>query len=206
MQGLTMVAAFAVSFAASCVGSDRGRDTPSSVGPSFDTDVPGEIIVRDGPQPRGRIVARGDSLRVEVAGATEALEVQPVEGELRLVWGRTRVDPSAPLPPDAAAAIDLLELMLIDRARLEHLFGGTTIAAPYRDAIYSVCMATGCSGQVCASEPLVTTCEWRPEYACLSLSECGPHGPLWSCAWKQTPEYLACVDRAAERAADAQFR
>jgi hypothetical protein len=28
------------------------------------------------------------------------------------------------------------------------------------------CRRTGCSGQVCADQEVVTTCEWKPEYAC----------------------------------------
>jgi hypothetical protein len=28
------------------------------------------------------------------------------------------------------------------------------------------CVVGGCSGQLCADEPLASTCEWRPSYAC----------------------------------------
>lgn len=61
------------------------------------------------------------------------------------------------------------------------------------------CVETGCSGQLCVPEsqaPLVTTCEWRPEYACLDLTSCGPNGAGGACAWEQTPEYQACLDDA----------
>ena len=58
-------------------------------------------------------------------------------------------------------------------------------------------MTTGCSGQLCVSTDtgdVFTTCEYRPEYECLSSTECGPYGPGGSCAWDDTPEYLQCLD------------
>jgi hypothetical protein len=36
------------------------------------------------------------------------------------------------------------------------------------------CVRTGCSGHICASRHLVTTCEWNPEYACWRLARCAP--------------------------------
>jgi len=55
------------------------------------------------------------------------------------------------------------------------------------------CIKTGCSSQLCALEPMITTCEYLPEYGCLALSECGPFSPTGECAWKNTPEYLDCL-------------
>jgi len=55
------------------------------------------------------------------------------------------------------------------------------------------CIKTGCSSQICALEPVMTTCEYLPWYACLAQSECGPFGPNGECAWKQTQAYLDCL-------------
>ena len=55
------------------------------------------------------------------------------------------------------------------------------------------CIITGCSGQVCASEPVITTCEWREEYACYhdpNITTCGCN--QGTCGWAQTPELEAC--------------
>ncbi len=38
------------------------------------------------------------------------------------------------------------------------------------------CVVSGCSGQICSAEPMATTCEWLPQYACYELSECGSFG------------------------------
>ncbi|MEK6857203.1 MAG: eight-cysteine-cluster domain-containing protein, partial [Nanoarchaeota archaeon] len=38
------------------------------------------------------------------------------------------------------------------------------------------CMKSGCSGQICQSkyyEPMITTCEFLPEYACYKQAKCG---------------------------------
>ena len=56
------------------------------------------------------------------------------------------------------------------------------------------CMVTGCSGQVCAAEPVATTCEWQPAYECLKFAECGLHADEGSCGWNWTPEWEACME------------
>ena len=58
------------------------------------------------------------------------------------------------------------------------------------------CVIGGCSGQVCTTEEraegLVTTCEYREEYSCLKLSNCGFFNG--ECGWEQNDEYLECMD------------
>jgi eight-cysteine-cluster-containing protein len=59
------------------------------------------------------------------------------------------------------------------------------------------CAATGCSGQVCAAEPVLTTCEFRPEYACFqdpAITSCGCNEG--QCAFAPTPELAACIEEA----------
>ena len=55
-------------------------------------------------------------------------------------------------------------------------------------------MKTGCSGTVCA-EPgsdVVTTCEFKPEYACYREATC-ERQPDGKCAWTQSAELTACL-------------
>lgn len=56
------------------------------------------------------------------------------------------------------------------------------------------CIVTGCSGQVCAGEPVATTCEWLPHYACFRDARCGHFGPADECAWEPTAELAACLE------------
>ncbi|MDD5337583.1 MAG: hypothetical protein PHS02_03815 [Candidatus ainarchaeum sp.] len=58
----------------------------------------------------------------------------------------------------------------------------------------SQCFAAGCSSQLCVPEGgrnTTTTCEVRPEYACLKFTTCGCVNK--GCAWKNNTEYLACL-------------
>ena len=56
------------------------------------------------------------------------------------------------------------------------------------------CMRTGCSNQVCADEPMNTTCEWRPEYACYARARCERQQD-GQCGFTKTPELTACLAR-----------
>ncbi len=55
------------------------------------------------------------------------------------------------------------------------------------------CVVSGCSGQVCASEPLFSTCEWRPEYGCFATATCAPQAG-GGCGWVVTDELRACLE------------
>jgi eight-cysteine-cluster-containing protein len=58
------------------------------------------------------------------------------------------------------------------------------------------CLRTGCSGQLCASEPVVTTCEWREEYACYRQSFAYCACVNGSCGWAPNPDLLECISQA----------
>jgi hypothetical protein len=60
------------------------------------------------------------------------------------------------------------------------------------------CHVGGCSGQLCVGpgEPDITTCEWRPEYACYRDATCAVQ-PSGRCGWTPTPELQACLDGAS---------
>ena len=55
------------------------------------------------------------------------------------------------------------------------------------------CVVSGCSGQICAAEPMISTCEWRPEYACYGepTTSCGCNNG--TCGWAQTRELSSCL-------------
>lgn len=56
------------------------------------------------------------------------------------------------------------------------------------------CVVGGCSGQVCAADEVVTTCEWLPQYACYRDARCGPFGAAGACDWEPTAELAACLE------------
>lgn len=63
------------------------------------------------------------------------------------------------------------------------------------DVSQKPCMKTGCSGQVCSDEEVITTCEYRPEYECYKKAAC-ERQKNGECGFTQTPELLACLKRA----------
>jgi hypothetical protein len=55
------------------------------------------------------------------------------------------------------------------------------------------CVAGGCSGTVCSDEEgVMTTCEWRPEYACYKDAECKRQDD-GACGWTQNDTLTACL-------------
>lgn len=70
------------------------------------------------------------------------------------------------------------------------------------------CVVAGCSMQLCVAEGeaanIVSTCEYRAEYACYKEASCEPQAN-GTCGWTETPSLKACLqnppplDSSAER-------
>ena len=56
------------------------------------------------------------------------------------------------------------------------------------------CVKGGCSGTMCVEHgnDVVTTCEWKPEYACYQQAECTRQAD-GTCGWTQSAELTACL-------------
>ncbi len=54
------------------------------------------------------------------------------------------------------------------------------------------CRRTGCSGQVCSDEDVVTTCEFRPEYTCYQAARC-ERQQNGECGWTMTEDLRSCL-------------
>jgi hypothetical protein len=56
------------------------------------------------------------------------------------------------------------------------------------------CVKGGCSQTLCIEEgeDVMTTCEWRPEYACYQNAQCERQSD-GGCGWTQTQELAACI-------------
>ncbi|KYG04417.1 hypothetical protein BE21_04010 [Sorangium cellulosum] len=73
--------------------------------------------------------------------------------------------------------------------------GGVLEAAPGGGP--GPCVVTGCSGQVCADDDVLTTCEWREEYACYGKHGVCERDASGQCGWRDTPELDACLESAS---------
>ncbi|MGK3966686.1 hypothetical protein WMF38_21205 [Sorangium sp. So ce118] len=72
------------------------------------------------------------------------------------------------------------------------LGGGDVLEVPPGGGL-GLCMVTGCSGQVCADEEVLTTCEWREAYACYGKHGVCERDASGQCGWRDTPELDACL-------------
>jgi Domain of unknown function (DUF6748) len=54
------------------------------------------------------------------------------------------------------------------------------------------CIKTGCSNQICADHDVITTCEYRPEYACYEKARCERQAD-GNCGFTRTPELTSCL-------------
>ncbi|HSE33850.1 MAG TPA: DUF6748 domain-containing protein [Pyrinomonadaceae bacterium] len=59
------------------------------------------------------------------------------------------------------------------------------------------CIKTGCSGQVCSDQEVITTCEYRSEYACYQRAKCERQAN-GECGWTQTKELTSCLNRRGD--------
>lgn len=56
------------------------------------------------------------------------------------------------------------------------------------------CIKTGCSNQICSDQTVISTCEYRPEYACYQKATCERQSD-GNCGFTKTPELAACLSR-----------
>jgi hypothetical protein len=67
---------------------------------------------------------------------------------------------------------------------------GGAIPVCIKDA--APCVRGGCSGQTCADHALITTCDWRPEYACYQAATCERQAD-GTCGFTQTAALTQCL-------------
>ncbi|HEY8223939.1 MAG TPA: DUF6748 domain-containing protein [Pyrinomonadaceae bacterium] len=114
-------------------------------------------------------VGASDALVQEAFTGLTSPEGILVSGTLRRVTG----------PAGSASTLDASQFYLRAKAQ-------TTSRKP--------CIKTGCSGQVCSDEEVITTCEYRSEYECYKQARCERQAN-GECGFTQTPELTACLKR-----------
>lgn len=79
-------------------------------------------------------------------------------------------------------------LQNVDELRVPVIFEQASVGSKVGNG----CVVTGCSGQLCAEQHAVTTCEWRPQYACYREAVCERQQD-GACGWTQTPVLTTCL-------------
>lgn len=77
-----------------------------------------------------------------------------------------------------------------DTLRMPIQFAKTMTAPP----ITKACVVSGCSGQICGEEEMMSTCEFREAYGCYKTARC-ERQTTGMCGWTETAELQACLDR-----------
>lgn len=75
------------------------------------------------------------------------------------------------------------------------------VTAPVEKPITKTsCYVDGCSSHVCSSSPdVMTTCEWKEEYACYQKATCEVQ-LSGECGWTETTELKSCLATSNEEA------
>ena len=55
------------------------------------------------------------------------------------------------------------------------------------------CVIGGCSGEICASEEMMSNCIYKPEFACYKNATCKEQ-PSGECGWSPTAELNQCLN------------
>ena len=66
------------------------------------------------------------------------------------------------------------------------------LPTPPVSLIPTQCRVVGCSGEICSDQDIITTCEFRPEFACFRAARCERQVGN-QCGWTMTPELQACL-------------
>ncbi len=56
------------------------------------------------------------------------------------------------------------------------------------------CVVSGCSGQICSDEQVMSTCEFKEAYACYKTARC-ERQTSGKCGWTETNELLSCLNQ-----------
>lgn len=68
----------------------------------------------------------------------------------------------------------------------------------FSNGLSSDCVVGGCSGQICSesdADGLISTCEYKEEYACYRTAKCERQAN-GVCGWTETGELLECLEKA----------
>lgn len=90
----------------------------------------------------------------------------------------------------ASLTADRAELTLTRNRETSTLFATKPVA--------NDCFRTGCSGHVCADRDIITTCEFREDYACYATATC-ERQPDGQCGFTPTAALSSCLADARTR-------
>ena len=179
----------------------------STKGAAYDM---GRFIVTEAWVAQGAGAADGVFVKIKDNGVRCITSPCPSTGEAALNTSRTaaihEIDWSdAGVGDEELAALGermfLPSGLIIAGDRFTHKVNGTTAKGRTATAVFAQlenpasegCFVGGCSSQICSDqEGLISTCEFKPEYACYQQATCERQAS-GACGWTQTAELQACL-------------
>ena len=67
-----------------------------------------------------------------------------------------------------------------------------------------ICRPSGCSGQICSDKSMISTCEFRPSYACYRGATCTRQAN-GMCGWTMTDSLKDCLAKAGSGSSISAF-
>lgn len=141
----------------------------------FEASFPIQVIGNDGKVlGEGYAQAEGDWMTTGFVPFRASVSFNPGASASGVI--RLHKDNPSGLPENAA----FVEVPVTFRAE-----GSATLPQPQ-------CKPTGCSGQICSDQDVVSTCEFRAEYACYRSARCERQAN-GQCGWTPTASLTSCL-------------
>jgi hypothetical protein len=172
---------------------------------SFANLRPSEAWVGQGPGPASGVIAKIEDSGVRcIAAPCPSLREKKLNSSVQAAIADLGWDKSGATDEQIGAALDRMHTDGLIVSGYRYTVTGPAGEAKARsvtqfwlrvtDAVAEKqCFVGGCSGQVCSDqEGVISTCEWRPEYACYQTAKCEVQTD-GNCGWTQTAELNACL-------------
>ncbi len=147
----------------------------------FEASFPVQILGADGSVlAQAPAQAQGEWMTTEFVGFSATIPFTPgnnLTGTIRFVKDNPSGDPERDMHVDVP--------VVFSAAGASTGGTGTTVV--------KACRPTGCSSQICSDEDMMTTCEYRSQYACYKTAECKRQSN-GQCGWTQDSTLLACLN------------
>jgi hypothetical protein len=95
-------------------------------------------------------------------------------------------------PTDCAGQIQTVAVKCASGSKAVDVCTETNSCSKTCEPTVKPCVVSGCSGQICAESDMISTCEWREEYACYKTAIC-ERGTDGTCGWRKTTELESCL-------------
>ena len=166
---------------------------------------PSEAWVSQGPHEAAGPLAKIEDTGIRcIAAPCPALREKKLNSAISLTIAELGWDKSGAIDDQISVALDKMHTDGLIVSGYRYTVSGPAGQAKARtvtqfwlratdEVTEKTCYVGGCSGQVCSDkEGVISTCEWRPEYACYHAATCEVQAD-GNCGWTQTAALQACL-------------